>query len=641
MTTQNIKMRRILLGALMIMIIFAACKSDKSFLDVPPIGILPVDQSFNDQPTIVSILADLYDRENDQVNTNSDRSDLNDWANFVDFGEAFPSDDNLSSVQNTNWGYGQWSAWDYGYIRDLNLFIERLDSSNASGILAAKPRFNAEARFLRASYYFELVKRMGGVPLILKSMSYNVGDDVTKLQVPRSKESDIYDFVISEMEAIKNNLPDDATIKDRATKAAALATEARAALFAGSIAKYGVSTPGVSLPGGEVGIPQSMANGYYQKALAAAQEIISANKYSLYMKRPDDLSVNFSQLFTDKNGNPETIFIKDYKLKTTKTQSYTLRNQPHYQSEEAGESGRLNPSLNLVESFEKLDNTFAPIPITDGSGNPIVYSTPIQAFAGRDARLAGTVMLPGSNFKYPTDIWAGLILPNGSIFSGNSAGQLLTPPGASAPVQVVGNDGPLSLKFVTQTGFYVRKYMDPAPGSGGRGTGSEVPYIRYRFGEVLLNAAEAAFELGQPDVAAGYINQIRRRAGFTVDLTPAQISFDRIVHERRAELSFEGHILWDMKRWRLATTMWDGVPMSQADLLSNIGTSTKRNTQPYGLWPYKIYNPGNANNGKWIFKIVLPQAVTAARQFRLGNYYSKIDNNIISNNPKIVPNPNN
>lgn len=203
MTTQNIKMRRILLGALMIMIIFAACKSDKSFLDVPPIGILPVDQSFNDQPTIVSILADLYDRENDQVNTNSDRSDLNDWANFVDFGEAFPSDDNLSSVQNTNWGYGQWSAWDYGYIRDLNLFIERLDSSNASGILAAKPRFNAEARFLRASYYFELVKRMGGVPLILKSMSYNVGDDVTKLQVPRSKESDIYDFVISEMEAIK------------------------------------------------------------------------------------------------------------------------------------------------------------------------------------------------------------------------------------------------------------------------------------------------------------------------------------------------------------------------------------------------------------------------------------------------------
>ena len=113
------------------------------------------------------------------------------------------------------------------------------------------------------------------------------------------------------------------------------------------------------------------------------------------------------------------------------------------------------------------------------------------------------------------------------------------------------------------------------------------------------------------------------------------------MHERRIELAFEGHYLWDMKRWRLATKVWDGNNMSQSDLLSNIGSSTKRNTQPYGLWPYKIYNPGNANNGKWIFRVTLPNKVTSARQFRLGNYYSKISDAIISDNPKIIPNPNN
>ena len=89
-----------------------------------------------------------------------------------------------------------------------------------------------------------------------------------------------YDFVISEMEAIKNLLPDDASIKSRATKGAALAVEARAALYAGSIAKYGSSrTPTVKTNGYEVGIPADMAQGYYTKALAAAQEIINGKKY--------------------------------------------------------------------------------------------------------------------------------------------------------------------------------------------------------------------------------------------------------------------------------------------------------------------------------------------------------------------------
>ena len=142
--------------------------------------------------------------------------------------------------------------------------------------------------------------------------------------------------------------------------------------------------------------------------------------------------------------------------------------------------------------------------------------------------MSGTVILPGTTFKFPVDIWAGLVLADGSVFTGSTTGQILTPPGGSSPVQVVGNDGPINgFQFATQTGFYIRKYLDPAPGSGGRGTGSEVAYIRYRYAEVLLNAAEAAFELGQKNVAVDYINQIRRRAGFTTDLTEDQISFDR------------------------------------------------------------------------------------------------------------------
>jgi hypothetical protein len=112
------------------------------------------------------------------------------------------------------------------------------------------------------------------------------------------------------------------------------------------------------------------------------------------------------------------------------------------------------------------------------------------------------------------------------------------------------------------------------------------------------------------------------------------------VHERRIELAFEGHQFFDMKRWRLAHIVWDGTNTTRADLLSNIGAANKRSTQPWGLWPYKIYNPGNPNDGKWIFREVLPAVVTGSNRFQLGNYYSAINDNVRASNPRIVRQPN-
>lgn len=453
----------------------------------------------------------------------------------------------------------------------------------------------------------------------------------------------MYDFVISEAEAIKDLLPADVNTKARASKGAALAMEARAALYAGSIAKYGNRTPTVTLPGGEVGIPAAKADDYYTIALRAAKEIISgsAGSYALYnnASKPT-LAENFASIFLEKNNNPESIFIEDYKLRSGKVHPFTQHNQPRYGAEEE-EGGRLNPSLNLVQAFEKLDNTFAPIPATDASGNPIYYDNLLDIFEGRDARLAGTVILPGSQFKgRVVDIWAGYQLGDGSIITGDDRGAQKELPGVGR-VQVVGFDGPINAKeFTAQSGFYIRKYLDPSPGAGSRGTNSEVPFIRYRYAEVLLNAAEAAFELGDPASAATYMNEVRARAGLVIPLTAADITFDRIVHERRVELAFEGHILYDMKRWRIAHRVWDGNAMSVSNLISNIGDATKRSTQPYALWPYKIHNPGAANHGKWVYKVVLPALVTGTNRFQMGNYYSEIGDDVIASNPKIVRQPN-
>ena len=614
----------------------AGCKKDSDFLTIEPTSILTTEQAFSDPNSVLSILANLYSRQLDFSSFD------NGWASFVDFGEAFPSDNGVYyTVQNSGWGFNSWSTWNYTYIRELNLFIQR-DSASTGLAPADKATFLAEGRFLRANYYFEMVKRMGGVPLVLGTLDYNFSGDPSYLQLPRAKESDIYDFVISEAEAIKNSLP--IGDKSRASKGAALAMEARAALYAGSIAKYGVNTPLVSLPGGEVGITSTKNNAYYTIALRAAQEIITSGTYSLYQNSPD-LADNFSKLFLDKSAaNKEDIWIEDYKVKTSNVHSFTVNDQPFSSGEESanGDAGRINPSLNIVEQFEKLDNTYAPIQNTDGSGNNLYFTNELDIFAGRDARLAGTIMLPGSTFKgQQLDIWGGYKLANGTIFTNQSSSARLPLPGTTDSIQVLGKDGPYDgNQFRTQSGFYIRKYIDPTPGAGSRGTRSDVALIRYRYAEVLLNAAEAAFELGQPDLAAGYMNQVRARAGLVIPLTAGDITFDRIVHERRVELAFEGHLLYDMKRWRLAHIVWDGVKMTQADLLSNIGKATKRNTQPYGLWPYKYYNPGSPNDGKWVYDIELSPLVTGVDHFQFGNYYSQITDDITSANPKIVKQPN-
>ncbi|ANI90059.1 hypothetical protein A9P82_12650 [Arachidicoccus ginsenosidimutans] len=627
-------MKKYLLHITLLLLLFSSC-NNKDFLTNQPKSILTTDQVFANADLAYSALASLYAGYVDQQT-------ITNWVEFTNFDEAFPSEaGNYWRVQQINYPYDWWNLWNYDYIRNINLFIQNCEASTALSD-ADRTRFIAEARFLRAANYFELVKRMGGVPIITVPLTYDYSGDPTSLQFPRNKESEVYDFVLNELDTIKNLLPDDAAIQDRATKGVCLAMQARAALYAASIAKYGANTPEVSLPDGEVGIPASQANAYYQRSRNAAMELINSHKYSLYMKTPDDLSTNFAALFYDKSNNPEVIFAQNFKLKSGTVEGWTLNNQPMAIAEES-QGGRVNPSLNLALQYETLDNKYAPYKTNDGS-NYIYYDNETDIFANRDARLAGTFILPGSQFKgKDVDIWAGYILPDSNykiITSQVFRGQDKLP-GRNYDEQVVGGSGPIDgREFSAQTGFYVRKFMDPATGSGQIGTQSEVWWIRYRYGEVLLNIAEDEFELGNLDSAAFFLNQVRARAGLTMPLTTADITFDRIVHERRVELAFEGHELFDNKRWRIADKVWNGEQITASDLINNIGKASTPNTMVYGLWPYKVYRPGKPEDGKWLFKVVKPNEVTAAHRFLIGNYYSQIDQSVLSNNPKIIKNPN-
>ena len=106
-------------------------------------------------------------------------------------------------------------------------------------------QLEGEARFIRAWLYFNMARGMGGMPIVEDEVfEYKPGMDITALQYPRSTEAEIYDYIISECEAIKDFLPVDPTINAaRATKWAALMLKARAAIYAGSIANYNNKMP--------------------------------------------------------------------------------------------------------------------------------------------------------------------------------------------------------------------------------------------------------------------------------------------------------------------------------------------------------------------------------------------------------------
>ena len=612
-----------------IILVFFSCKKD--WLDRQSQTILSNDQVMNDPNLIVGLLANLYDR------LPSDASLTNRWQQHTAYDDAvWSGGGNAGDVERLNivtYATNRWSLWDYTFIRDINLSLENMETTGNKLTDVQKKQFNAEFRFLRAYDYFEMVKRMGGVPIITTQLIVDDKTDVASLQRPRNKESEVYDFIANECDAIKDFIGN-GNSTTRANKYAVLALKCRAMLYAGSIAKYNnLLTPSIVLPGGEVGIPASMANGYYQKALDAAKEII-AGPYSLYKKNPNP-GENFYELFISKAGNSEVILAQDFLQSKGRNHTFSYDNIARGIREDNLGSSATAPSLNLVESFDYLDGSPGTLKtrLPDNS-DYIYYDKPQDIFANKDGRLYGTVIYPGTSFKgLAVDLQAGVkswdvATSTYKTVEGPLSSLYTNPPYADGDGKLLtGSSGPQrSAQDVSNTGFNLRKYIDNAPQSSNRGRQSDVWWVRFRLGEVYLNAAEAAFELGKLTEALTYVNTLRERAGFPPN-SLTSLTIDKLINERRVELAFEDDRLWDLNRTRKTTTVWNGDRNSPTAML-------------YALYMYRVVRPGDAaRNNKYVFdRLVAPRFLTP-RYFQIQNYYSAIPQNVLDFNPLIIRNP--
>lgn len=567
----------------------------KNVLDRKPLNIVPDEDVWKSEQLVVIYLVALYDN----IPIGFDRAGFTYEANLTDeasqpYGGNVVGDYGNHDLTRNNGMY----AW----IRKTNYFLERIKTSSLTE--EQVKTLSAECRFIRAYYYFDLVKKYGGMPIITDVQSLDKG--LEALQVKRNKEDEVYAFILTELNEAIKDLPDqrDAANGNRATKSTALALKSRAMLYAASIAKYG----GIQL-NGLVGIPAQKAATYYKEAFEAAQLIIDSKKFTLYTKSYDPVSgsgdpaENYRNIFLDE-GNNEVIFQKAY-ANPDKVHNYDGYNVP--ESYKPGCCGNASaPTLEMVESYEYIDGSDGKLDIENKE-----FDSPADLFKDKDPRFDGTIIRSETPLLgRPVQIYRGVYDANGTLYNTRN---VAFPKDSS--IMQVGRDGPYTLGDIGKTGFYIRKYISNTAVPEWK---SDQNYIDFRYAEILLNYAEAAFEADIDKAKAlDAINQIRKRAGIKL-LGLSELTIAKIRNERKVELAFEDKRFWDIRRWR-------------------IGTSLFRNTAIHGLWPYLKYNNGVY---KYIFKAVSGSPIDQGRLriFAERDYYSNLAG-YISSNKNIVNNP--
>ncbi len=313
-------------------------------------------------------------------------------------------------------------------------------------------------------------------------------------KIPRDSYDNVMNFVLKELDEAISLLPleyNNANL-GRITKGAAMAMKARASLFYASP----LNNP-------------SKEMSRWQKAADAAKAVIDMGKYKLF---PD-----YKLLFMEAGAwNSEIIWARPTNSDIDKE---ARLEQLFYPNGWKG-FGQVHPIQNLVDDYEMANGKKIE---EEGSG----YD-PQNPYVNRDPRFYYTILYNGAPFKERTI-------------------EVFIPGGQDGP------DGVESSWNATETGYYPRKFITEEETGIGWET-SNPPWIWFRYGEILLNYAEAMYNLGREDVCRDYINMVRSRP--SVDMPPVTESgealWERLVNERRIELVFEENRFYDVRRWKIA-----------------------------------------------------------------------------------------
>lgn len=441
-----------------------------------------------------------------------------------------------------------WSL-QYQNIYSINTFIKNIDNVVLNSTADVQERVNVmkgEALFLRAYCYANLAMAYGGVPLLSEPLV--LGEDFSG--IVRSSFEETINFIVEDCNAAAGLLKGKSEMEmGRATKGAAMALKSRLLLFAAS----DLTSDG-DVESDLVGYVNPNRSQLWEKARQAAEDVINLGIYSLEdFGAPDKelVSQNYFNFFKRKDlASNEVIWGKMFREDVGDARETNLQNGPNG----IGNWGSNNPTQDLVNAYRMVDGSdfFDHFVITtEGEYINISdkYTSP-NPYYNREPRFYASVLYDSAIWqprftnlqdRDPLGIYdrrTRIILENGNLIQ--------SIPGIDT------RQGPVTPEDGSYTGYLTKKHLDDEV--IGREQRNSNAWIEFRYAEIILNYAEALFELGRMDEATNYLNQIRNRSGLpniTSDLK------DALRNERRLELAFEQRRWYDMRRWKILETMND------------------------------------------------------------------------------------
>ncbi len=510
---------------------------------------------------------------------------------------------NNGSWNPTSSDYHIWTPM-YQGINQATIFIENVDA-NIEITEENKKIMKAEARFLRAYFYFLLLRQYGPI--------YIWGDKPVDLEI-KSQDVDRHPFeecatfISSELSRAAADLP--LTIADtrwygRATKGAALAAKSRLDLYCARPLFNGAGIyKGMANKDGKFLFPQQTDLNKWEDAAKSAKDVIDLNVYSLQVSSrgttPMEKAIASYSDVLFLQWNSEVIFGQ-----WNSTAEHVERRASPWGVVSVGFGG-FSPSLKLVDTYPMAQSGRYPVTGYLSNGAPVIDvlsgykedgftenfrnpADPVEthlfkahnSVVGRDARFYASVLFSGM-------YWIN------------------TYKGSRKVLFHKGGNGQSAESDYNKTGYLFRRLVNPANDIESLNWG-KFSWPMFRLAETYLNYAEACNEKPNRDESEAliYINKIRERSNLNKleDAYPEVVGNkvllrELIRKERMIELAFENHRYFDIRTWMIADTESNGYRYGRnqdATTYENSWTRVRHYTLPLVFQPKHYLFPIHQN----------------------------------------------
>lgn len=556
-------------------------------------------------------------------------------------------------ITEMNTRFNPWSNC-YKGIRKANIILANISKNQELTEMESRD-FRGRAYFLRAYFYFYLVRLYGPVP-ILPDIAFETDVDVSTASIERSSYDECVEKISADFEEASKLLPIDRIESQQylPTRGAALAFKARLQLYAASPLFNGNTYYSDWKRADDSHfISQTEDKSKWGKSAATFKRIIDMDRYQLHtvgkitndrgtgtLPLPSTISsANFP------NGAGDIDPYKSYKTLFDGTyQPYIIKEYIYYSVNNAyldnsdsrlifpskiGGNATLSVTQDLIDEYRMADGRkFSEATEAERSwqavGTSMTFSTDYQLSASR------AFMDDNREPRYYASIGFNHSIWPGTSYRGSDASLK----NLDVEYYQGGNATNLSdNNHRNRTGYTFKKYVHQDDCIFWDGSVKAKTYPVFRYAEVLLGYVEAMNEMegSYTDEASGitvtrnvdemvyYFNQVRYRAGqpgiTTSEASNYQTMKDLLKHERQIEFAFESQRYWDLRRWKDAYDAYNR-PIRGLDV-------SARQAQRQQFYTVRVWNT----------------ETYMRRVFSNKMYFWPIDRNVLEKNGKLVQNP--